>query len=178
MATTYTLISSVTVGSGGAASITFTSIPSTYTDLNILLSPRSAASADRAELYLTVNSDTGSNYNSRRLQGYDSGSVLSASSSSVAPTANGSFGRITANSATASTFSNVSLYIPNYAGSNQKSMSIDWVAENNSSTSWTVGMSAVLWTGTAAITSLTFSAESAANFTQYSTAYLYGISNA
>ena len=33
MATTYTLISSVTVGSGGAANIEFTSIPSTYTDL-------------------------------------------------------------------------------------------------------------------------------------------------
>jgi hypothetical protein len=178
MATTYTLISSVTVGSGGAASITFSSIPSTYTDLNILLSPRSALSSSRAEFYLTVNSDTGSNYNSTRLQGYDSNQVLSASSSSVAPTGNTSFGRITADTATASTFSNVSLYIPNYASSNQKSMSIDWVAENNSSTTWTVGMSAVLWTGTAAITSLSFSNESSSNFMQYSTAYLYGISNA
>ena len=42
MATTYTLISSVTVGSGGAASIEFTSIPSTYTDLVLKLSARSS----------------------------------------------------------------------------------------------------------------------------------------
>jgi hypothetical protein len=33
MATTYEIIASVTVGSGGAANIEFTSIPATYTDL-------------------------------------------------------------------------------------------------------------------------------------------------
>jgi hypothetical protein len=38
MATTYDLISSVTVGSGGAANIEFTSIPATYTDLVVLFS--------------------------------------------------------------------------------------------------------------------------------------------
>jgi hypothetical protein len=37
MATTYEIISSVTVGSGGAADIEFTSIPATYTDLVIFL---------------------------------------------------------------------------------------------------------------------------------------------
>jgi hypothetical protein len=37
---TYTLINSVTVGSGGAANIEFTSIPATYTDLNLLNLPQ------------------------------------------------------------------------------------------------------------------------------------------
>jgi hypothetical protein len=41
MATTYEIISSVTVGSGGAANIEFTSIPATYTDLYVLASIRS-----------------------------------------------------------------------------------------------------------------------------------------
>ena len=40
MADTYTLISSVTVGAGGASSIDFTSIPATYTDLLVKFSLR------------------------------------------------------------------------------------------------------------------------------------------
>ena len=40
MATTYSLISSVTVGSGSAATIGFTSIPATYTDLLLSYSAR------------------------------------------------------------------------------------------------------------------------------------------
>ena len=40
MANTYTLIASNTVGSGGAASISFSSIPSTYTDLLVKISTR------------------------------------------------------------------------------------------------------------------------------------------
>ena len=37
MANTYVAIATVTVGSGGAASIDFTSIPATYTDLVVKL---------------------------------------------------------------------------------------------------------------------------------------------
>ena len=40
MANTFKKIQTVTVGSGGAASIDFTSIPQTYTDLKIVLSAR------------------------------------------------------------------------------------------------------------------------------------------
>jgi len=171
---TYTLIQKTTLNAS-AASITFSSIPQTFTDLVVMMSVRSANAADRVELYLTVNSDTAANYSSRRIQGYDSSSVLSAASSSVAPTSNASFGRITGATSTASTFSNVSLYIPNYTSSNQKSMSIDWNQENNSSTSWSVGASAVLYSGTAAITSLSFSVESSGTFAQYSSVSLYGV---
>jgi hypothetical protein len=38
MAATYKLIETVTVGSGGAANIEFTSIPQTYTDLKLVIS--------------------------------------------------------------------------------------------------------------------------------------------
>ena len=50
MATTYTLISSVTVGSGGAASIEFTSIPADYTDLLLKVSMRCAGSQQWSKL--------------------------------------------------------------------------------------------------------------------------------
>jgi hypothetical protein len=55
MAITYTLISSVTVGAGGAASMSFTSIPSTYTDLVVFCSGRAANSFTSAGLLLKFN---------------------------------------------------------------------------------------------------------------------------
>ncbi len=168
MPDTFVKIATVTVGSGGAASMDFTSIPSTYTDLKILYSIR-GSSAD-ADIRLAFNgSSTG--YSVRILYGTGS-SVASASAS-------GSFisyaGLQNPSTYTASTFSNGEIYIPNYAGSNQKSVSGDAVNENNATAAITE-LGASLWTGTAAISSISIT-HPAANFVQYSTATLYGISN-
>jgi len=76
---------------------------------------------------------------------------------------------------TASTFGNGQVYIPNYAGSNNKSTSADTVSEDNATLAYSA-LTAGLWSNTAAITSITIAAVT--NFAQYSTAYLYGISNA
>ena len=56
MATTFTKIASVSVGSGGAATMSFTSIPSTYTDIVVKLSARGDAGAISRSVYLTFNS--------------------------------------------------------------------------------------------------------------------------
>ena len=69
MADTYVLINSVTVGAGGASTIEFTSIPSTYTDLLLYCSVRdSATSTGVQNLYITYNSNT-SGYYDRVLNG-------------------------------------------------------------------------------------------------------------
>jgi hypothetical protein len=71
MANTYTAIATVTVGSGGASTIEFTSIPATYTDLNVLASTRSTgdqASVNYCQLRLELNGNT-SNYSDRLLYG-------------------------------------------------------------------------------------------------------------
>lgn len=177
MANTFELIASY-AATGSVSSIDFTSIPSTYTDLCLKISGRSDYASTRAAVYITFNSDTGSNYSSRRLIGYDSNSTLSDSSSAGAPTSNATLGAIVASTATASTFSNNELYIPNYAGSTNKSFSHDFTVENNSSSAWQVGLSAALWAQTSAITSISLSLQAASNFVQYSTAYLYGVKNA
>ena len=44
MANTYQLINSNTVGSGGTATVTFSSIPATYTDFKVVASARTNAS--------------------------------------------------------------------------------------------------------------------------------------
>ena len=171
MATTYTLISSVTVGSGGAAAIEFTSIPADYTDLLVKLSARSSRSAAVAEEFLLTFNNNGSSYSEKQLRGDGSSAISQTfSGSSIQQVAQPGAG------ATASVFGNWEFYIPNYAGSNNKSISLDGVTENNATQAYTY-LEAGLWANSAAITSIKFSA-GAYLAVEYSTAYLYGISNA
>lgn len=163
---TYQLISSVTVGSGGASSIDFTSIPSTYTDLVLKVSARESGGAG---LNITFNGTT-TGYNDIEL--YTSNGTSAASYSRTGNA--GYWGIDNSSSTTASTFSNTELYIPNYAGSTNKSGSLDSVAENNATAAYLV-MAAELLANTAAISSIKITP--ASGFVQHSTAYLYGIKN-
>lgn len=167
MATTYTLIASSTVGSGGAANIEFTSIPNTYTDLLVKLSVRGTANIGNASLVVEYNSNA-TGYTMRRIDA-DGATVSSANNST------GGIAIIQGGNATASTFGNYELYIPNYASSNNKSASLDGVNETNATTEFSF-LYASLWSNTAAITSIKFTPTSG-SIVQYSTAYLYGISN-
>ena len=171
MATTYTLIDSYTVGSGGASSVTLGSggtIPQTYTDLKLVLSLRNTDT--QASFYVRPNAST-SNLSYKRLLA-DGSTVSSASGGSTITV----FG-VNDSTTTANTFSNVELYFPNYASSNYKSVSIDSVTNPNASTSIFKNFVAGLWSDTAAITSIAIVCESIGTFAQYSTFYLYGIKN-
>lgn len=166
---TYKLISSVTVSSGGAANIQFTSIPATYTDLLIKGSSRHDNGAGIGE-EITFNSNT-SNYSNRYL--YGSGTSVGTQSNT------GRFSNTgTRSSDTASVFSNFDIYIPNYTGSNNKSYLSNTVMENAATESF-VYFIAGLWSDGSAITSITIAPFSGnGNYVQNSTFYLYGISNA
>ena len=175
MPNTFTLISAVTVGSGGQAAIDFTSIPSTYTDLVVKYSLRTDNANIFSLTYLYFNGSQTSYTAAIQLEGTGSG----VSSSTFATTyLYGDDG--VGNSSTASTFGNGELYIPNYAGSNNKSTSTDSVGENNATTAYSQ-LIAGLWSNSAAINRITFSTSatsltgSATKFVQYSTVYLYGI---
>jgi hypothetical protein len=160
-------IGSVEVGSAGAANITFSSIPQGYTDLQLVFSLRAdnASPSDNAEI--TFNGST-STYSYKRLYGTGS-SAASDSSSSYTTSA-----FTTGDTATTNTFGNGTLYIPNYAGSTNKSFSVDAVAETNATTAY-AGLYAHLWATTSAITSIKLEANGGTNWKQYSTATLYGI---
>jgi len=162
MANTYNLISSSTVGSGGAASIDFTSIPSTYTDLVVKISGR--ANADVVDVICSINSSA-----------LDSGIRLRGNGVGAASTSTAQNFGVNNSGATASTFGNAEWYFPNYAGSANKSVSMDGVTENNGYDAYS-SLTAGLESTASAISSLSFSV-SGGNWAQYSTAYLYGISN-
>lgn len=166
-----TKIATVTVGSGGASSIDFTSIPGTFTDLMVVLSGRLSVGYTGENLGLRFNGAT-SGYSDRYLVG--SGSGTPGSGSNAWSGSSIYAGQINATSSTANTFGNVSYYIPNYAGATNKSASIDFVYENNATTAQD-GMVAGLWSSTSAITSVTLYAPGGAPFVQYSSATLYGV---
>lgn len=165
---TYIKIASNTVGAGGVASVTFSSIASTYTDLILKFSARNTA--DSSQGLITLNGSATS-FTGRRL--YGSGSTVSADAGN---TTNFNPSSVTASSYTANTFGNGEIYIPNYAGSNNKIVGIDAVTENNATTAYG-GVFAGLWSNTSAVTSITITANTG-NIAQYSTFTLYGVSNA
>jgi hypothetical protein len=165
MANTFVKIASVTVGSGGAASMAFSSIPGTYTDLCVLTSARTNRALGVDGISVNFNGSS-ANFSTRYLEG-DGTSAISTTSTTFAGSASG-------NTATSNTFGNSLLYIPNYTSANFKSFSADGVGENNA----TLGLSdliAGLWSNTAAITSITVLPTIGTSFNQYSTATLYGI---
>lgn len=170
---TYTLIATQAVPAGsGSASVTFTSIPGTYTDLLVKFSARVERGVSITPLWMRINSDTGTNYFMRL--GYGNGSAVDSLNYNL-----NYFiaGYVNAASSTSNTYSNGDIYIPNYTSSNQKSISVDMVAENNATQAYD-GFSAGRWSGTSAITSITFlEGNDNSNFRQYSNFYLYGIKN-
>jgi hypothetical protein len=158
-----TKIAEVTVGAGGASSIQFNSIPQIYTDLKLVLSGRTSDGAGAYQTVLLSINGASTNQTERYL--YTTGSTpVSTSYSAIELWTNG-------NGSTASKFGNMQLDITAYAGSNSKVLSWDVTAENNG-TAFLGLIGAGLWSNTSAITSLSLNA----NFVQYSTATLYGIS--
>ena len=150
-----------------AASITFSAIPADYTDLLLTFSLRSSYGGTFRGLALAINGST-SNLSTRFL--YGTGSSVSS----------GTLGGdvfmhdVNASTSTANTFSNVAYYFPNYTSNAAKSFSQDVTNENNATATYMM-IRAGLWNQTAAITSLTLTATDSANFVQYSSASLYGI---
>jgi hypothetical protein len=172
MANTFELIASSTVGSGGAANIEFTSIPSTYTDLCLKLSLRTLHNNTPDDWYLRVNGISSSVYSYIYLQG--NGSTASSGRASSTSLIYVPYTDSDAN--TTSTYTNIEMYFPNYANtSTHKSISIDGVYEQNGTTAYS-WINAGLYSQTTAISSINCIPYNA-NWKQYSTAYLYGIKN-
>jgi len=179
MATTYTLIASSNVGSGGVASITFSSIPQTYTDLKIVFSARLSANGDTfGNTKISINgTPAGTVYSARNIRA--NGSAVASQTFTSQDSVPNNYS-VNGSTATASTFSNTEIYIPNYTSTTiAKSLSIDNVTENNATEAWAT-MYAGLWNPStqAAVTSivLTSNYNPSELYAQHTTAYLYGIS--
>jgi hypothetical protein len=175
MPATYTLISS-NVLTSSAASVTFSSIPATYTDLVVRVSARTTQAGPNEVMIYTLNGNTGSNYS--RTQLISNASTVISNMASAA--ANIRAGWQDGDTATANTFGSAEIYIPSYTVTQNKPTSNFSVAENNSAgTADTyINATAGLFSITNAITSIAFATINGNNFLSGSSFYLYGISNA
>ena len=171
MANTYTPIASNTLGAS-AASVTFSAIPSTYTDLVMRWSVRTDYGATRTGFRLAANAIT-SGYTATYLIQYNTNTVGSGRDSGTYWTAE----YIDGTGATANTFGSGEFYLPSYTASQNKPASMFSVAEGNSAADTGMYVKALLLSNTAAVTSLTLTANTG-NFVSGSSFYLYGISNA
>ena len=160
MASTYEPIATTTLSSA-TSSITFSSIPSTYTDLRIVWTGTTSAGNN---VRVQFNGDTATNYSTTNLYG----DGTTAGSSAVTSTTwlqcfNGSTSTTIPTMFTADIFS--------YAGSTYKTALLTAPTDKNGSGAITATVG--LWRSTSAITSI--SLVNAANYQTGTTATLYGI---
>ena len=174
MAKTYDPIATYTVSSSSTATYTFSSIPSTYTDLVVIASVRSDTAANTTGFLSQVNSATGNSYDGFYLRG-DGTSVTSARYNKfINPTYAAPVGTMVANSATAGIFSN---HIINWMSYSNTTTYKAFLARNNSANNTATGYVEEvvnMYFGSAAISSITLFPE-VGNFVAGSTMTIYGI---
>lgn len=165
----YESIATVTVGSGGSSSITFSSIPATYTHLQI----RGICKTDRADdndnVKMQFNGDTASNYSHHILLGTGSSVVAAA-------TANASSILTIAGAAAnvASVFGSGVIDILDYKDTN-KYKTVRTLGGYESNSTGFIALQSGNWRSTSAITSITLAPNIGSNFNQYSQFALYGV---
>ena len=166
MPNTFTLIQAVTVGAGGSTDITFSSIPATFTHLQIRAVLKQSLGSGA---FLRFNSDTGSNYARHRFQGNGATASAAGDASQDKVLINTSQGF--------SDFGTIVMDILDYANTNKyKTERHLFGIDLNGSGA--VGLESNLWQSTSAITSIEFISPNGGNYAQYSHFALYGIRSA
>ena len=160
---TYIPIATQTLGAN-AASITFSSIPGTYTDLRLVLTCTTSAGDAVA---VQFNGDTGTNYSITILEG----SGTSASSSKTTSGIKIILNNIAATSTTIPSTHSVDVF--SYASSTNKTLLATSSLDQNGSGE--VGLVVGLWRSTAAITSINLLTNGGNNFATGTIATLWGI---
>jgi hypothetical protein len=162
-----------TVSGSSTSGILFNNIPQGFADLLVIANDRSnfgGAYTNDLIIYPNTNGDT-----------------LSSSTTIFSNASTASSGRLTAFTgwwsqygdaglASANTFANTSIYIPNYTNATFKTAIVDSVTEDNSASNVAMTMNAHLWRVTNPITNL-YMSHGGQTFAAGSTFTLYGISN-
>ena len=172
MPSTYTLISSNVLGSS-AASVTFSAIPSTYTDLVLRCSTRGSRAAVIDSIVIKFNADSGTNYSNTIITGVGTTVSSFANANTTSLSLNTSDG----DTATANTFGSFEMYIPNYTATTTKPISTISLSEDNSSNNAYLRVLANQYRGSSAISSIVLTPEIGPNWLSGSSFYLYGIKN-
>jgi hypothetical protein len=169
----YDSIATTTVGGGGAASVTFSSIPATYTHLQVRYIARTSAAAPGGEGDLVIVYGTPHAGNGYAHLLYGNGSTVTSTNSGGASFSQ--FASYTSSSTqTASAFGVGILDVLDYANTNKlktwRTLG-GWDANGSGLVTFASG----LQNDTSALTAITFATNSGNSFAQYSQFALYGI---
>jgi hypothetical protein len=160
MPATYEPIATQTVSGSSTGTVTFTSIPSTYTDIVVIIN--AGYLSDSRDVTWTVNNDGGSNYSQTSLQG-DGTSATSSRNTSVV--------KFYTNCLTFPNYGVGTIHLMNYANTTTFKTAL-----SRAGTTLNVAQANVhLWRSTAAINRLDFFPNVSGNFLSGSTFTLYGI---
>jgi hypothetical protein len=164
---TYTQISSQTLSSD-TATVTFSSIPQTYTDLRLVVSSRvdGGYNSGGMDVYAYYNSDQGSNYSNTQM--YGNGSSYGSNRSSNITY---SYVGVSSNTSSGSDWPIFATDIMNYTNTSAYKTTLSRLSSPNGNTFERV----ILWRSTAAISSFTLYPELSLSFKTGSTFSLYGI---
>ena len=166
-------IATVTVGSGGSANITFSSIPSDFQHLQIRLFGRTTRAANQDAVLLELNGDSGNNYQ-RAHYLYGDGSSAAAGSDGLG--AYGASYRIAAATSASNIFGTIIYDLLDYTSTNKHKTAriLGGYDRNGGGEIW---FSSFLWfpSTIAAINSIKLTPSTGGNFVEYSQAALYGI---
>lgn len=168
-ATSYESIATVTVGSGGAASVDFTSISSTYSHLQIRHINSAGSSSGTDSLLIRLNSDSGSNYTYHVLYGNGTSALASAATSQTSAA-------VSQASLSSTIFAGGIIDILDYANTN-KYKTLRGLSGVDFNGSGVIALESSVWMNTAAVTSINIR-RNGANLNQYSHFALYGIKSA
>ena len=179
--TSYDSIASTLVGAGGASNVTFSSIPQTYTHLQVRAFGRTDRPTYNVGSYsLIVNGDTGSNYSRHYIRSVPASPGTSVDAGGAGSVNYIDLGQFAGSTATSGIFGTGITDILDYTNTNKyKAVKHLGGVDTNGAASGVAGfvqMSSGAWINTNAITSLTFTPiEGASNFVQYTFFALYGI---
>jgi hypothetical protein len=164
--TDYESIQTTTVGAGGTSTITFSSIPSTYSHLQIRMLSNDGSGNNNN--FMRFNSDTASNYSWHYMQGNGTSATSGGSASQTS--------MICGKTGITATGNGVAVIdILDYTDANKYKTirSLSGTDYNNSN--GILFYSSGNWRSTSAVTTVTLTNDSGTNFTQYSSFALYGI---
>ena len=169
--TSYESIASATTGTSGV--VTFSSIPSTYSDLQIKFIARSDRASSADQIKITLNSDTGTNYTRH----YSVGDGTTANAGGTITLANNSMIQMAASSLTSNSFSAGIIDILDYANTSKyTTLRMTYGTETNAGTnSNAIYLQSGLWLNTAAVSTITFSVLNGPNYVSGTSFALYGI---
>ena len=173
--TDFESIATTTVGSGGASTIDFTSISSSYTHLQIRMLVRTNRADTGDTIWIRCNSDTGSNYTAHILWG--DGASVGAQANYTNDRMYLQYYGIPGNNATASVFGVCVLDLLDYANTN-KYKTVRMLSGQDRNGAGDVELNSGLWMSTSAVSSITISPRYGTGFVQYSSFALYGIKSA